>query len=68
MELSNGKEIVTDNSWNWFNDVLIIFADLQDTEIIGFNKVPKSKGKVRLGKYVKEITSSNYSHVIDISS
>ena len=67
LELSNGKKIVTDDSWNWSNDGPIIFADLKDGEIIDFNKVPSFNGKAILGKYDKEITSSNNSHVVVIS-
>ena len=67
LELSNGKKIVTDDSWNWSNDGPIIFADLKDGEIVDFNKVPSFKGKVRIGKYDKEITASNNSHVVILS-
>ena len=67
LELSNGQKIVTDNTWKWSNDGPILFADLKDGEIIDFNKVQSYKGKVKFGKYDKEITSSNNSHVIVIS-
>ena len=67
LELANGQKIVTDNSWKWSNDGPILFADLKDGEIVDFNKVQSFKGKVKLGSYDKEITSSNNSHVIVIS-
>ena len=67
LELSNGKKIITDESWNWSNDGPILFADLKDGEIIDYNKSPSFKGKVRIGKYNNEISSSNNSHVIVIS-
>ena len=67
LELANGQRIVTDNSWKWSNDGPILFADLKDGEIVDFNKVQSFKGKVKLGSYDKEITSSNNSHVIVIS-
>ena len=67
LELLNGVKIVTDNSWKWSNDGPILFADLKDGEIVDFNKVPSFKGKVILGKYDKEITASNNSHVVAIS-
>ena len=64
LEISDDKKIITDETWSWCNDGPITFADLKDGEIIDFNKVPSFKGKVKLGKYDKEITSSNNSHVI----
>ena len=67
LELSNGKKIITDESWAWCNDGPITFADLKDGEIIDFNKVPSFNGKAKLGKYDKEITSSNNSHVVVFS-
>ena len=67
LELLNGVKIVTDNSWKWSNDGPILFADLKDGEIVDFNKVPSFKGNVILGKYDKEITASNNSHVVAIS-
>lgn len=66
LELSN-ERIVTDESWKWSNDGPITFADLKDGEIIDFNKVPSFNGKVRIGSYDKEVTSSNNSHVVVIS-
>lgn len=67
LELSNGEKIVTDETWKWCNDGPITFADLKDGEIVDFNKVPLFKGKVRIGSYDKEITSSNNSHVVVLS-
>lgn len=67
LELSNGEKIVTDSSWKWSNDGPITFADLKDGEIVDFNKVPSFKGKVKVGKYDKEISASNNSHVVVIS-
>ena len=64
LEISNDKKIITDETWTWCNDGPITFADLKDGEIIDFNKVPSFNGKVKIGKYDKEITSSNNSHVI----
>ena len=66
LELSE-KVVVTDESWSWSNDGPITFSDLKDGEIIDFNKLPIFNGKVRIGTYDKEITSSNASHVVVIS-
>ena len=63
----NDQVVVTDESWSWSNDGPITFADLKDGEIFDFNKTPAFNGKVRIGTYDKEITSSNSSHVIVIS-
>ena len=61
------QKVVTDESWKWSNDGPILFADLKDGEIVDFNKVPSFNGKVRVGSYNKEITSSNSSRVVVIS-
>lgn len=66
LEVSDQK-IVTDESWSWSNDGPIVFADLKDGEIVDYNKTPSFKGKVRIGSYVKEISSSNNTHVVVIS-
>ena len=66
LELSD-QVVVTDENWSWSNDGPITFADLKDGEIIDFNKTPSFIGKVRIGFYNKEITSSNSSHVVVIS-
>ena len=66
LELGDQK-VLTDESWSWSNDGPITFADLKDGEIVDFNKVPSFNGKVRVGFYDKEITSSNSSHVVVIS-
>ena len=63
----NGETIVTNESWNWSNDGPITFADLKDGEIVDFNKVPSFNGRVRIGSYDKEVTSSNNSHVVVVS-
>ena len=67
LELANGEKIVTDESWKWSNDGPITFADLKDGEIVDFNKEPSFDGKVRIGSYDKEITSSNNTHVVVLS-
>ena len=67
LELGNGEKIVTDETWKWCNDGPITFADLKDGEIVDFNKTPSFNGKVRIGSYDKEITSSNNSHVVVLS-
>ena len=67
LELANGEKIVTDESWKWSNDGPITFADLKDGEIVDFNKEPSFDGKVRIGSYDKEITSSNNAHVVVLS-
>ena len=67
-QLEIDQEIVsTDESWQWSNDGPILFADLKDGEIIDFNKTPSFNGKVRIGKYAHEVTSSNDGHVIVIA-
>ena len=67
LELANGEKIVTDESWKWSNDGPITFSDLKDGEIVDFNKEPSFDGKVRIGSYDKEITSSNNTHVVVLS-
>ena len=67
LELANGEKIVTDESWKWSNDGPITFADLKDGENVDFNKEPSFDGKVRIGSYDKEITSSNNTHVVVLS-
>ena len=67
LEIANGEKIVTDESWKWSNDGPITFADLKDGEIVDFNKEPSFDGKVRIGSYDKEITSSNNTHVVVLS-
>ncbi|MBO4540834.1 MAG: family 78 glycoside hydrolase catalytic domain, partial [Bacilli bacterium] len=67
LELQNEETIITDESWSWSNDGPFEFADLKDGEVVDFNKTPSFQGKVRLGSYKGEITSSNNSHVIVIS-
>ena len=67
LELASGERIVTDESWKWSNDGAIRFADLKDGEIVDFNKNPSFNGKVRIGSYDKEVTSSNASHVVVLS-
>ena len=67
LELGSGEKIVTDETWKWCNDGPITFADLKDGEIVDFNKTPSFNGKVRIGSYDKEITSSNNSHVVVLS-
>lgn len=59
--------ICTDNTWKWSNDGPITFADLKDGEIVDYNRIPSFNGKVRIGSYDKEITSSNNTHVVVIS-
>lgn len=59
--------ICTDETWKWSNDGPLTFADLKDGEIVDFNNTPSFSGKVRIGSYDKEITSSNNSHVIVVS-
>lgn len=66
LELGDQK-VLTDESWSWSNDGPITFADLKDGEIVDFNKVPSFNGKVRVGTYDKEVTSSNNSHVVVIA-
>ena len=66
LEMGEDK-VVTDETWKWSNDGAILFADLKDGEIVDFNKVPSFNGKVRVGSYDKEITSSNNGHVVVIS-
>ena len=56
--------ICSDNTWKWSNDGPLTFADLKDGEIVDFNKIPSFNGKVRIGSYDKEITSSNNTHVV----
>jgi len=56
--------ICTDNTWKWSNDGPITFADLKDGEIVDYNRIPSFKGKVRIGSYNKEITSSNNIHAV----
>ena len=67
LEIGSGQKIVTDETWKWCNDGPITFADLKDGEIVDFNKTPSFNGKVRIGSYDKEITSSNNSHVVVLS-
>ena len=67
LELADGSRVSSDESWSWSNDGPLAFTDLKDGEIVNFNKVPSFNGKVRIGKYDKEITSSNNSHVVVIS-
>ena len=59
--------VITDESWSWSNDGPITFADLKDGEIIDYNKTTSFNGKVRVGTYDKEITSSNNAHVVVVS-
>ena len=66
LELSD-QVVITDENWSWSNDGPITFADLKDGEIIDFNKTSSFSGKVRIGFYNKEITSSNSSHVVVIT-
>ena len=66
LELAD-QVVVTDESWSWSNDGPITFADLKDGEIVDFNKTPSFNGKVRVGTYDKEITSSNNTHVVVVS-
>ena len=61
------QRICTDNTWKWSNDGPITFADLKDGEIVDYNKIPSFNGKVRIGSYDKEITSSNSTHVVVLS-
>ena len=61
------QKVVTDESWSWSNDGPIVFADLKDGEIVDYNKTPSFKGKVRIGSYDKEISSSNNTHVVVVS-
>ena len=67
LELSNGNRVVTDESWSWSNDGPLMFADLKDGEVVDFNRLPTYKGKVRIGSYDNEITSSNNNHVVVVS-
>ena len=67
LELSNGNRVVTDESWSWSNDGPLLFADLKDGEVVDFNRLPTYKGKVRIGSYDNEITSSNNTHVVVVS-
>lgn len=61
------NRICTDSSWNWSNDGPLTFADLKDGEDVDYTLSPSFKGKVRIGKYDKAITSSNSSHVVVIA-
>lgn len=67
LELSDGSRVVTDESWSWSNDGPLMFADIKDGEVVDFNRLPTYKGKVRIGSYDKEISSSNNTHVVVIS-
>ena len=67
LELSDGSRVVTDESWSWSNDGPLMFADLKDGEVVDFNRLPTYKGKVRIGSYDNEITSSNNNHVVVVS-
>ena len=67
LELSNGNRVVTDESWSWSNSGPLMFADLKDGEVVDFNRLPTYKGKVRIGSYDNEITSSNNNHVVVVS-
>lgn len=67
LELSDGNKVITDESWSWSNDGPLTFADLKDGEIVDFNRLPTYKGKVRIGSYDNEITSSNNTHVVVVS-
>ena len=67
LELSNGNRVVTDESWSWSNNGPLMFADLKDGEVVDFNRLPTYKGKVRIGSYDNEITSSNNNHVVVVS-
>ena len=61
------KKVVTDETWSWSNDGSIAFADLKDGEIVDCRKSPSFIGKVRVGSYKNEITSSNSSHIVVLS-
>ena len=61
------RQICTDSSWKWSNNGPIRFADLKDGEVVDFNQVPSFDGGVIIGKYDKEITSSNSTKVVVIS-
>ena len=67
LELSDGSRVVTDESWSWSNNGPLMFADLKDGEVVDFNRLPTYKGKVRIGSYDNEITSSNNNHVVVVS-
>ena len=67
LELSDGSRVVTDESWSWSNDGPLMFADLKDGEVVDFNRLPTYKGKVRIGSYDNEISSSNNTHVVVVS-
>lgn len=67
-ELDLGDSVVvTDETWKWSNDGPIRFADLKDGEIVDFRREPSYQGKVRIGSYDHEITSSNASKVVVIA-
>ena len=63
----NLQQICTENTWKWSNDGPIRFADLKDGEVVDYRIKPLYKGKVKVGSYDKEISSSNSSKVVVIS-